>query len=216
MGSQDYDLFLWDVETGQQAAALEVQNTTPPSTGELGTAIGSFYDRRRSGICQRRRLATLGGDNTALVWEPMLAGQPLVLSGHTAGVNAVAWSPDFTRLATASEDGTARVWDAGNGQELLQLTGHSGAVNQVAWSPDGSLIATAGDDGTVWLWDGMNGEKRLRSRSPLWWEQRCQRPDRVFPGLVAGWGPACQRERGWLYPPMGGGQRGEYPDLEGA
>ncbi|MFO7477193.1 MAG: hypothetical protein R6X03_02380, partial [Methyloceanibacter sp.] len=25
-GSQDYDLFLWDVETGQQAAAREVQN----------------------------------------------------------------------------------------------------------------------------------------------------------------------------------------------
>jgi WD40 repeat protein len=123
MGSQDYDLFLWDVETGQQAAAREVQNSTPPSTGELGTA-GSAHFTTGAGAAFAKdgRLATLGGDNTALVWEPMLAGQPLVLSGHTGGVNAVAWSPDFTRLATASEDGTARVWDAGSGQELLQLS----------------------------------------------------------------------------------------------
>jgi WD40 repeat protein len=159
LGSQDYDLFLWDVETGQQAAAREVQNTTPPSTGELGTA-GAVHFTTGAGaaFASDGRLATLGGDNTVLVWEPMLAGQPLVLSGHTAGVNSVAWSPDYTRLATASEDGTARVWDAGNGQELLQLSGHSGAVNQAAWSPDGSQLAAAGDDGTLLLWDGVSGE----------------------------------------------------------
>ena len=161
LGSQDYDLILWDVKTGQQAAACEVQNTTPPSTGELGTAGAVHFTTGAGAVfAGDGRLATLGGDNTALVWEPMLAGQLLVLSGHTQGVNAVAWSPDFTRLATASEDGTARVWDTGNGQELLQLSGHTGAVNHVTWSPDGSLIATAGDDGTVLLWDGMNGEKR--------------------------------------------------------
>jgi WD40 repeat protein/DNA-binding SARP family transcriptional activator len=161
MGSQDYDLFLWDVKTGQQAAAREVQNTTPPSTGELGTA-GAVHFTTGAGaaFAGDGRLATLGGDNSALIWEPMLAGQPLVLSGHTAGVNAVAWSPDFTRLATASEDGTARVWDASNGQELLQLTGHNSAVNQVAWSPDGNLLATAGDDGSVWLWDALSGEEQ--------------------------------------------------------
>ena len=163
LGSQDFDLFLWEVESGQQAAYFEVQNTTPPSTGELSTA-GSAHFTTGGGAAFAKdgRLATLGGDNNALVWEPLLAGQPLVLRGHTQGVNSVVWSPDFTRLATASEDGTARVWDARSGQELLQLIGHSGAVNQVAWSPDGSLLATAGDDGTVWLWDGMNGENRTK------------------------------------------------------
>jgi WD40 repeat protein len=156
-GSQDYDLFLWDVETGQQAAAREVQNTTLPSAGELGTTGAHFTTGAGAAFAKDGRLATLGGDNTALVWQAMLSGQPLALSGHTQGVNAVAWSPDFSRLATASEDGSTRVWDAGSGGELLQLSGHSGAVNQVAWSPDGNLIATAGDDGTVWLWDGMSG-----------------------------------------------------------
>jgi WD40 repeat protein len=161
MGSQDYDMILWGVETGQQAASLEVQNTTRPSTGELGTA-GSIHFTTGAGAAFAKdgRLATLGGDNTALIWQPMLAGQPLVLSGHTEGVNTVAWSPDFIRLATTSEDGTARVWDASSGQELLQLTGHSGAVNQVAWSPDGGLLATAGDDGILRFWDAFSGEEQ--------------------------------------------------------
>jgi WD40 repeat protein len=161
LGSQDFDLFLWEVETGQQAAAVEVQNSTRPSTGEVGTA-GSMHFTTGAGaaFASDGRLATLGGDNTALVWEPMLTGQPLALKGHTQAVNAVAWSPDFTRLVTASEDGTVRVWEAANGKELLQLTGHSGAVNQAAWSPDGSLLATAGDDGTLRLWDAQSGEEQ--------------------------------------------------------
>lgn len=158
-GSQEYDLILWEVETGQQAVVLEVHNSTRPSTGELGTAGSAHFTTGAGAVfASDGRLATLGGDNTALVWQPMLKGQPLVLSGHTQGVNAVAWSPDFARLATASEDGSARVWDAANGQELLQLAGHNGAVNQVTWSPDGILLATAGDDGALWLWDAFSGE----------------------------------------------------------
>jgi WD40 repeat protein len=170
-GSQDFDLFLWEVGTGRQVATQEVQNNTPPSTGELGSTGVHFTTGAGAAFAKDGRLATLGGDNTALIWQPMLSDQPLVLRGHTQGVNAVAWSPDSTRLATASVDGTARIWDTVSGQELLQLVGHSGegyvrigagysgSVNQVAWSPDGSLLVTAGDDGIVWFWDGTSGEK---------------------------------------------------------
>jgi WD40 repeat protein len=159
-GSQDYDLILWDAETGAQVAAQEVQNATPPSTGEVGTTSQlRFMTGAAAAFASDGRLATVGGDNTALIWKPMLTDQPLAFSGHSAGVNAVAWSPDFTRLATASEDGTARVWDAQTRGELMQLVGHSAAVNQVVWSPDGSRIATGGKDGSVMLWDGTSSEK---------------------------------------------------------
>ncbi len=158
-GSQDYDLFLWDVKTGEQVSALEVQNATPPSTGEMGTAGQHFLTGAGGSFASDGRVATMGGDNTALIWEPMLTSQQLILNGHTEAINSIDWSPDFTRLATASEDGTARIWDADNGQELMQLVGHSGGVNQIAWAPEKNFIATAGDDGNLILWDGNNGEK---------------------------------------------------------
>src|SRR5689334_4095672 len=39
----------------------------------------------------------------------------VVYRGHTAGVNAVAWSPDGVNIASASDDGTVQVWNAQTG-----------------------------------------------------------------------------------------------------
>ncbi len=41
-GSQDYDLFLWDVETGEQVTSFEIQNSAPSPSAGLGTSIQHF------------------------------------------------------------------------------------------------------------------------------------------------------------------------------
>ena len=83
----------------------------------------------------------------------------LVLSGHTGGVEGVAFSPDSRMIASASGDGTLWLWDSGTGTPIGQpLTGHTGSVMGVAFSPDGTTIASAGDDRTVRLWDAATGE----------------------------------------------------------
>src|SRR6266446_2481061 len=77
--------------------------------------------------------------------------------GHSASVNAAAWSPDGTRIASGSADGTVQVWDAANGGHVFTYRRHVGRVNAVAWSPDGTRIASGSADFTVQVWDAANG-----------------------------------------------------------
>jgi WD40 repeat protein len=160
LGSQDYDLMVWDVDTGQQVITVELANEAEPAAGEGVVTSAEHYSVGSAAAFAPRsgRLATVGGNNTALIWDASLSRLDLTLIGHEDAVNGVDWALDETRLATASEDGTSRIWDARSGEQLLALIGHERAVNQVVWSRTGSQLATAGDDGTVRVWNAATGD----------------------------------------------------------
>ncbi|MBW3542767.1 MAG: WD40 repeat domain-containing protein [Planctomycetes bacterium] len=97
-------------------------------------------------------------DETPLVGAPRLI---LKLSGHTAAVTAVAFSPenDSSRALTGSRDNTVKVWDAIpreagelRGQEILTLKGHTREVTSVQFSPNGRDVLTASKDGSAIVW----------------------------------------------------------------
>jgi hypothetical protein len=158
LGSQDYDLLLWDAASGELISSLEIPTRPSRKWGVSGSFV-NYPTGAAAKIAPRSgRLATLGGDNTALIWDAAWQVPGITLSGHTQGVSSVDWSPDETRLATASLDGKAVIWDAQSGEALYTLEGHEGRVNLALWSPDGASLATAGEDGTIRLWNAAHGE----------------------------------------------------------
>ena len=76
-----------------------------------------------------------------------------LLTGHTDGVNVVAFSPDGIAIASGSADRTVKFWDVATGENIATLEGHRGGVNTVAFSPDGKMLASGAWDNTVRLWD---------------------------------------------------------------
>ena len=95
------------------------------------------------------------------MWD-VASGQELRrLTGHTASITSVVFSPNGTRILSGSEDYTAKLWDAESAKEILTLDGHQQEISSVAFSPDGGRFALTGShDGTaiVWLalpWDNQ-------------------------------------------------------------
>ncbi len=89
------------------------------------------------------------------------------LTGHTAAVTALAYSPDGAWLASASLDTSVRLWPTGAGQTARRLEGHSDAVWSLAFSPDGDRLISGSDDRTLRVWEVPAGRlvNTIRSTS---------------------------------------------------
>jgi WD40 repeat protein/serine/threonine protein kinase len=94
--------------------------------------------------------------------ESQLETYSTVLSGHTAPVIGLAFSPDGKRLVSYSEDHNLRLWDTMSGGIIAVCKGHDDNVESVAFSPDGRRFASGGSDRTVRLWDGQTGDAICR------------------------------------------------------
>jgi WD40 repeat protein len=116
----------------------------------------------------KRRPASVAPDPAAVnVLQEIRAADPArtIMTGHTAAVRRVAYSPDGSRIITASHDGTARIWDTRTGIELQVLHVHphiantpvySDIVKTAVYSLDGKRVLTASGDKTQ-VWDVRTG-----------------------------------------------------------
>lgn len=93
------------------------------------------------------------------------------LTGHSAMILDIAFSPDSTVLATTGEDRSIILWDIGQparpGRPGPPLTGHSGSVYSLAFSSDGRTLASGDSNGDVILWDLADPAHPRRLGSPL-------------------------------------------------
>jgi len=154
--SQDEFAILWDLETGQLVSRVDT------NVGLLSVAMSS--DGRTA------LLGTL--DNRVLLLDLESGQISLQLRGHTARVQAVAFTPDGRGALSGEGSGELRLWNLYNGAEMRRITyidPLDPAAAAVAVSSDGRMGMTALWTGEISLWDYASGEEihRLRGHTQM-------------------------------------------------
>ncbi len=143
-GSHDYQVKLWEINTGKQLGTLEHEKSI------YAVAFSSKYI-----------LASGDSQNNIHLWDINSAKKTRRLIGHKgffAGVNCLSFSPDGGILASAGGDTTVKLWDVITGEEIQTLKGHNRWVSSVAISPNGNILVSASADKTAILWELNTGE----------------------------------------------------------
>ena len=143
---EDNELHIWNAVSGQHVFTF---------TAHPKALVGV---RSLAWSPDGTRIATGGGDNHVVVWNPQDGSVIATYTQQRNTINGLAWSPDGKRIASASSDNSLHIWTAEMGADPIICKGHTRSVNAVAFSPDGKRIATASDDATARIWNSETGE----------------------------------------------------------
>lgn len=113
-------------------------------------------------------VATASLDRTAKLWNTADGSCTMTLKGHTAGLNALAFSRDGQAIATAADDGTVRIYSLRDGlggvpagECCMVLRGHTHNVDSLQFGVEDATgrfaqtIVAGSEDGRICVWHNV-------------------------------------------------------------
>ena len=138
-GSNDHNIKLWDVETGELLKTFSEHVTQTKDV--IFTPDG--------------RSAVSAESNYIVYWRNVVEGQigrhPFY--GHTGSINSIDINQEMSKIVSGSQDGTIKIWDLESGQMLQSLNAHTDGINDVEFNKTGNNIVSCGSDSSIKLWD---------------------------------------------------------------
>lgn len=130
-------LTLWDAATWTRTAELFEDHFAAPCAhgGDISTVAFSPCGRR---------LASIGDDGLAKIWDVHTGRKLKTLTGHSGEVLSVAWANDGALLVTGGRDGTLKVWSSKTGTRQFNWKLGSPVWSLAAAVESGLLAAASG------------------------------------------------------------------------
>ncbi len=75
------------------------------------------------------------------------------IKSYTAGVTALAVTPDNQQIISGSRDNMIKVWNLNTGKEVFTLTGHTKPITSLSITNDGNKLISASEDATIKIWN---------------------------------------------------------------
>ena len=155
----EYNVRVWDVETGEVIHSLEAHN---------GTVEGVAFSPDAT------TFASVAWDGKVILWD-MATGEIIRQYGDENGahgfttdeddsivptrVQSIIYHPNGESIATSGGDGSIILWDVATGEEVRRFEGHTSGVSKIDFNFDGTLLTSASGDRTVRLWEVETGEQ---------------------------------------------------------
>lgn len=189
--SQDMNIKLWDVKSGQELHAFRMRSVDMSDIDisidrnmlASGEAIWDLDSMQEIHVLERGSqspafvafspdgsVLALGlFDQQITLWD-VTSGQPVYTfdKQEENRTKRMEFSPDGALLAVGVTDGTVRLLDTASGKivNILEYGGETD-IHDLAFSPDGNYLASGGRVPAVILWDVASGE--VKCINPTSW-----------------------------------------------